>query len=123
MGEARALEVCDVDFKRDRILVRHALSADQVVPPKSGHERVVPLAPELRAILEEAVRRKLPHARIVMNEHGETPRRQRVLGALAGDSKLDVTQRYVHATADDLRAAITRLPAHQGEAASAPHRQ
>ncbi len=29
---------------------------------------------------------------------------------LAGHSKLDVTQRYVHATADDLRAAIARLP-------------
>ena len=148
MGEARALEVCDVDFKRDRILVRHALSADEVVPPKSGHERVVPLAPELRVVLEEAVRRKLPHSRVVVNEHGETPRRQRVLGALkrleqklrlrewsfhslrhyfcttlirrgasveavrllAGHSKLDVTQRNVHATADDLRSAIARLP-------------
>jgi integrase/recombinase XerC len=148
MGEARALEVRDVDFKRDRFLVRHALSADQVMPPKSGHGRVVPLAPELRVILEGAVRRKLPHARVVVNERGETPRRQRVLGALkrlerklqlrewsfhslrhyfcttlirrgasveavrllAGHSKLDVTQRYVHATADDLRAAIARLP-------------
>jgi integrase len=50
MGEARALEVRDVDFKRGHILVRHALSADEVLPPKSGHERVVPLAPELRAI-------------------------------------------------------------------------
>ena len=29
---------------------------------------------------------------------------------LAGHSKLDVTQRYVHATGDDLRAAIARLP-------------
>jgi integrase len=148
MGEVRGLEVRDVDFKRDRILVRHALSADEVMPPKSGHERVVPLAPELRALLEEAVRLKMPHARVVVSERGETPRRQRVLGAfkrfeqklgvrewsfhslrhyfcsalirrgasveavrlLAGHSKLDVTQRYVHATADDLRAAIARLP-------------
>jgi integrase/recombinase XerC len=98
------------------------------------------------------VRLKLPHARIVVNEHGQTPRRQRVLGAfkrleaklgvrewsfhslrhyfcstlirrgasveavrlLAGHSKLDVTQRYVHATADDLRAAIARLPGKAG---------
>jgi site-specific recombinase XerD len=137
-----------VDFKRGHILVRHALSADEVLPPKSGHERVVPLAPELRAVLEEAVRLKMPHVRIIVNERGETPTRQRVLGRfkrlesklglrewsfhslrhyvcstlirrgdsveavrlLAGHSKLDVTQRYVHATADDLRAAIARLP-------------
>jgi integrase len=148
MGEARALEVCDVDFKRGQLMVRHALSADEVMPPKSGHERVVPLAPELRAVLETAVRLKMPHARVVVNERGVTPKRQRVLTALkrleqqlgvrewsfhslrhyfcsalirrgasveavrllAGHSKLDVTQRYVHATGDDLRAAIARLP-------------
>ncbi len=28
---------------------------------------------------------------------------------LAGHSKLDMTQRYAHATADDLRAAIDKL--------------
>ena len=147
MGEARALAVRDVDFKRDVILVRHGLSADEVVAPKSGHERVVPLALELRVVLEEAVRLRLSQARIVVNERGETPRRQRVLGAfkrleqtlgmrewsfhslrhyfcstlirrgasveavrlLAGHSKLEVTQRYVHATAADLQAAIARL--------------
>ena len=147
MGEVRALEVCDVDAKRGVLLVRHALSADEVLPPKSGHERVVPLAPELAVVLEEAVRLKLPHARIVVNERGATPGRQRVLGALkrleqklgmrewsfhslrhyfcstlirrgasveavrllAGHSKLDVTQRYVHATGADLEAAIARL--------------
>lgn len=149
MGEVRALEVRDVDFKRGRILVRHALSANEVMPPKSGHERPVPLAPELHSILEEAVRLKLPQARIVVNSRGSTPSRQHVLtvlkaleqrsgvrawsyhslrhyfcstlirrGAsveavrlLAGHSKLDVTQRYVHATAADLQAAIATLTA------------
>jgi integrase len=149
MGEVRALEVRDVDFKRGHILVRHVLSADEILPPKSGHERVVPLAPDLRVVLEDAVRLKMPHLRLVMNERGETPTCQRVLGRfkrlerqlgvrewsfhslrhyfcstlirrgasveavrlLAGHSKLDVTQRYVRgATADDLRAAIARLP-------------
>jgi integrase len=60
MGEARALQVRDVDFKRGMLHVRHALSADEVMPPKSGHERPVPLAPELLAVLEGAVRLKLP---------------------------------------------------------------
>jgi len=147
MGEVRALEVRDVDFKRGIILVRRALSADEVMPPKSGNERPVPLASELRGVLEETTRLKLPTARLVVNERGATPRRQRVLGAfkrleqrlamrewsfhslrhyfcstlirrgasveavrlLAGHSKLDVTQRYVHATAADLHAAIARL--------------
>jgi hypothetical protein len=51
---ARALEVCDADFKLGELFVRHALSADQVMPPKWGHERAVPLAPELRVVLEGA---------------------------------------------------------------------
>jgi hypothetical protein len=69
MGAARALEVRDVDFKLGHILVRHAISGDEVMPPKSGHERVVPLAPELRVLLEAAVQLKFPHGRIVVNEH------------------------------------------------------
>ena len=110
----------------------------------------MPLAPELRAVLEDAVRLKMPHQRLVVNERGETPTRQRLLRAfknlevksgvrewsfhslrhycisaliragasveavriIAGHSKLDVTQRYVHATAEDLRDAIARLPVH-----------
>jgi len=81
IGEARALEVRDVDLKRDRLLVRHARSADEVMPPKSGHERVVPLAPDLRVVLEAVMRLKMPHARVVANKRGCTPGRQHVLGA------------------------------------------
>ena len=115
--------------------------------PKSGHERVVPMVPELEERLRDAVRMKLPKARVVVTEKGDTPRRTYMLTCfkkalskaglkersfhslrhyfitelvrrgvgleavrtLAGHSKLDMTQRYAHATADDLRAAIDKL--------------
>jgi integrase len=82
MGEARALEVRDIDLAGDRILVRRAFSEDQVLSPKSSHERVVPLLPELRSILAEASRNKLPAARLVTDPRGRTPNRQGVLSAL-----------------------------------------
>jgi integrase/recombinase XerC len=148
MGEVRALEVRDIDFEHDRLLVRRAFSSDVVMTPKSGDERPIPLSPELRGILTEAVGRKEPTARAISNAHGRTPGRQHVLtvlkalearlgakersfhslrhyfcsvlirhGAsveavrrLAGHSKLDITQRYVHANAADLTAAIAKLP-------------
>lgn len=147
MGEVRALEARDVDLERGRLLVRRALSADEVLSPKSGHERVVPLVPELRVLLAEATRERAPQARLVVNRKGRTPSRQHVLNRLkklqerhglpersfhslrhafcsalirrgasveavrllAGHSDLKVTQRYVHATAADLEAAIGRL--------------
>lgn len=82
MGEVRALEVRDIDFKRNILLVRNALSADEVLPPKSGHERAVPIATELRGVLQEAIRLKLPSTRVVLNAHGRTPSRQHVLTVL-----------------------------------------
>jgi integrase len=148
MGEVRAIEIRDIDLEHDRLFVRRALSSDEVMSPKSGDERVVPLTPDLRAILTGANRRKLPTARVLTNELGRTPKRQHVLtvlkalqarhglkerschslrhyfcsvliryGAsveavrmLVGHTKLDTTQRYVHANAADLRAAIAKLP-------------
>ena len=153
MGEARALEVRDVDIKRGHILVRHALSADEVLPPKSGHERVVS---DWRRSFGSCLKpraAKLPHARVSCERREERatsavssalvrgreavlawasfglfPFAAPLLSASGGTirgwrecrgcalvsslviSKLDVTQRYVHATADDLRAAIARLP-------------
>lgn len=147
MGEIRALEVRDVDIDAGVIHVRRSLSEDEVVTPKSGHERMVPIAAALRPPLADALRDKLPRARLLMTEGGTTPGRTYVLrklkalesragvsgwsfhslrhhfiselvraGAsieavrlLAGHSKLDVTQRYVHATGDDLRAAVAAL--------------
>jgi len=146
-GEVRALELRDVDLDGNRILIRRAFSEDEVLTPKSTHERVVPLFPELREILVDVMRRKLPHARVVLNERGSTPGRSHVLTALkrleeklglrgwsfhalrhffisalvrngasievvrilAGHSKLDVTQRYVHAEGAELRAAVSLL--------------
>jgi integrase len=147
MGEVRALEVRDVDFEQHRLLLRRALSEDASLTPKSGHEREVPLALGLEARLREAVKDKLPRARVLLDDGGQTPRRQQVLhqfkrflgrnglkersfhslrhyfisqlmksgaGAeavrvLAGHSKLEMTQRYAHATTADLRAAIDKL--------------
>jgi integrase len=81
MGEVRALEVRDVDFDRRRILVRRAMSEEASLTPKSGHEREVPLALTLEVRLREAVKDKLPRARLVLDDSGMTPRRQQVLHA------------------------------------------
>jgi len=43
----------------------------------------------------------------VLIRHGASVEAVRVL---AGHSKLDITQRYVHANAADLRATIAKLP-------------
>jgi integrase len=147
MGEVRALEVRDVDLEAGLLKIRHAFSADEVLTTKSGNDRVVPITPELRAILEEAMRLKLARARLVVNGKGNTPGRAAVLSALkacerrhglrewsfhslrhffcsailrrggnaeavrvlAGHSRLEITQRYVHANGADLQAAISRL--------------
>jgi len=71
-GEVRALEVRDVDLKGGVITVRRALSEGEAVAPKSGHERVVPLWPRLAEVLTEALRGKLPAARVVLNLNGRT---------------------------------------------------
>ena len=81
MGEVRALEVQDVDLKNGRINIRRALSENTPDKPKSGHERVVPLTPELHRVLTEAVRSKLPRARVILTRLGSTPSRQNTLGA------------------------------------------
>lgn len=147
LGEVQAMEVQDVDLKANRLYVRRALSGDEVMSPKSGDARVVPIAPELVEILQEAVKMKLPRARLVVDLKGLTPKRQRVLAALkklqtsigqkersfhalrhyfcsalvrgganveavrllAGHSDLAITQRYVHAVAADLEAAVAVL--------------
>jgi integrase len=147
VSEARALEVRDVDFKRATIHLRQALSENELSTLKSGHDRIVPLIPELAEILRDVVASKLPRARVILNEAGNTPTRQAVWHALqallerhdlpqrsvhslrhafcsvlirrgasveavrllAGHSDLQTTQRYVHAQAGDLRAAMATL--------------
>jgi integrase len=148
MGEVRALEVRDVDLERGRLLVRRAFSSDEVMSPKSGDERVVPLNPELLQILTEAVSTEAAErargdqrarsnadastrtegvqgaagearaqgafvsllASLLLLRAHPTRREHRRGRVLAGHSKLDITQRYVHANAADLTAAIAKLP-------------
>jgi integrase len=80
-GEVRASRVMDADFIESIAFARKAYSADVVVTPKSGHERAVPMADPLRAILAEAASGKKATARLVTDEHGQTPSRQRVYRA------------------------------------------
>ncbi len=81
-GEVRALEVQDIDFDRGSLLVRRSMSEDEVTTPKSGHERVVPMLPELKAVLVDATRSKLTRARVVVTISGATPGRSHVLAKL-----------------------------------------
>ncbi len=74
----RALEVRDVDLRVGIITIRRAFSEGEVVPPKSGHDRVVPIAPRLAELVGPALSGKLPAALVVVNRRGETPSRQAV---------------------------------------------
>jgi len=53
-GEVRGLKWGDVDLARGLLVVRCSRSHDVEAPPKSGHERVVPLHPKLHALLASA---------------------------------------------------------------------
>jgi integrase len=81
-GEVRALEAQDVDLANGILKVRRAFSADEITAPKSHDERAVPIAAELRPILVEATKAKLPRARLLLNERGHTPTRQALLTTL-----------------------------------------
>jgi len=81
-GEIRAAEVRHVDLKNDMLKVQQAISGNEVCSPKGGRERLVPIAPELRPILVEAIKDKLPGARLVVTSRGTTPSRQHILERL-----------------------------------------
>ena len=51
------------------------MSEDRSLTPKSGAERKVPLAAELERRLRDAVKDKLPRARVVLDAKGKTPSR------------------------------------------------
>jgi len=53
-SEVRALRRRDVDLKRKAITVRFARCDGQEAPPKSGHEREIPIADRLLVLLEPA---------------------------------------------------------------------
>lgn len=97
-GEVRALEVRDIDLIRGRIRVRRAFSAGEVITPKSGDERIIPLAQELRELLAPALKDKLPAARVVVRSNGHTPSRQNVLSKLKAEQvRLGLSERSFHA--------------------------
>jgi integrase len=51
-GEVRGLRWKDVDFRGSMLVVRRSICRGVDAPPKSGHERMIPLHPELRASLK-----------------------------------------------------------------------
>jgi integrase len=146
-GEIRALQIGDIHLDGGIIRVVRTLSEDEEEEPKGEKERIVPIVPQLAAILTPGLRGKMADARLIRTERGTTPRRQRVLTALvdlqkrlcarrtwsvhalrhafcshlvrvgvgveavrelAGHSSIRVTNRYVHATGEDLRGAMAR---------------
>jgi integrase len=78
-GEIRALQAGDVDLQAGLIRVVRTLSDDEEEEPKGEKERTVPIIPQLEAVLRDALRSKLPAARVVLTSRGTTPRRQHVL--------------------------------------------
>jgi integrase len=50
-GEIRALRCGDCELDRDRLIVRLSRCRGHTGPTKSGHEREVPLTPQLRSAL------------------------------------------------------------------------
>lgn len=145
-GEVRGLRASDVDLEAGELVVRVGVCRGVEAPPKSGHERRVPLVRELREELADTSTKKRSE-RVSVGPRGrpwsETSvaasfRRacQRagighwrfhdlrhffitglfrsgapapVVQLLAGHLHLSVTQRYAHATADDLTRAMRRL--------------
>jgi len=53
-GEIRALRCGDVELEHDRLIVRLSRVRHDTRSPKSGHERQVPLSPQLKTALIEA---------------------------------------------------------------------
>jgi len=143
-GEVRGLEWHDVDLRSRTLIVRRAISHGEVAAPKSGHERVVPLASRLVALLRDAHPNRANSERVALTRSGKPwgawgllQAFERAAGkvgiagfrfhdlrhffvtqlfrdgspapavqALAGHHSLEVTQRYAHMVATDLRAAI-----------------
>lgn len=70
-GEVRALRWCDVELDRGVIVVRQSLCRGVVAPPKSGHERAIPLHATLRAALENAGPDKLGSALVTGPKPGK----------------------------------------------------
>ena len=86
-GEVRALEVGDIDFEQRILHVRRSYSEDELVPPKGGSERIVPLLPELLEVLRDFSQGKQPREALVVDEQGVVPSRQNFLHRLKAFQK------------------------------------
>ncbi len=86
-GEVRAIEVGDVSLARGEIHVQRAISADEVSTTKSDEDRIVPIAPDLRPLLTDAMQGKKRGDRIITTQQGTTPTRQNILWRLQRTEK------------------------------------
>ena len=68
-GEIRGLRWRDVDLAAGHLVVRESICHGEVATPKSGHERVVPLIPELRTALQK-VRPRERDKFVALNAYG-----------------------------------------------------
>ena len=50
-GELRGLQWADLDFERDQLHVRRSIVRGEVVTPKSGKPRVLPMAADAAEVL------------------------------------------------------------------------
>lgn len=153
-GEVRGLRWGDVDLAKNVIVVRRARCCGVEAPPKSGHERLIPIHPTLREMLEAETVESSKH--YVTGPSPETPWTEFALGhafsrackktkvegfrlhdlrhwfvttlfrvgnsapvvqRLAGHAHLITTQRYAHATLEDLETGIRRMHAGNGAVA------
>lgn len=97
-GEVRALEVGDISLSRGEIHVQRAISADEVSTTKSDEDRIVPISPDLRPLLIEAMQGKKRGDRIVATQQGTTPTRQKILSRLqAAEKRHGITEWSFHA--------------------------
>ena len=81
-GEARALEIGDVDLAARQLTIRRAFSAEQLADPKGLDERMVPLAGLLVAILERVMVGRQATERVVVTSRGQMLTGQKLGDAL-----------------------------------------
>jgi integrase len=78
-GEVRGLRVVDVGATA--ITVRKAISAGEEYMPKSRAERNIPIGPRLSGILAGAVKGRPALERVVLDDRGRSPTRQKLYAA------------------------------------------
>ncbi len=101
-GEVRGLKWRDVDLERGILIVRRSRCRGVEAPPKSGHERVVPLHPKLADLLRAQPSKRSEHY-VTGPEAGEAWPEHRPYGAFrSACAKAGITGFRFH----DLRHAF-----------------